>query len=186
MVLKRINNEFFKDIGNTSIGTSADSGDKKGKKDVVAVVALDQRMTISNHKAMASSRRASGLCFDFPKTDSTTYMVGTEDGIYIVALLVTMNNILIIILAMQVLYTTCASRLLVPMFSLLFRGWTINHGILRKRVVNKGIYYPFSSDLSDHVSDIRWSPYDVTYSVPLREMGVFRFGILPRWIHKLV
>jgi WD40 repeat protein len=68
MVLKRIPNEYFRGMGNISIGTSSvatkvggDGGGERGDGII--------------------SRQASGMCFDFPNGDGTTYLAGTEDGI---------------------------------------------------------------------------------------------------------
>ena len=68
MVLKRINNEFFKDIGNTSIGTSSmDGADKKGKKGRGRNGGTGSTVDggVQSQGDGIISRRASGLCFDF-------------------------------------------------------------------------------------------------------------------------
>ena len=164
MVLKRINNEFFKDIGNTSIGTSsADSGDKKGKKGrgrSGGTGSTDDNVQSQGDGII--SRRASGLCFDFPKTDSTTYMVGTEDGI-LHRCSVSYNE--------QYLdnyfghagpvYHVRFSPFSPNVFLSCSADWTIKLWHTTKTGGEQRHMLSFQpSDLSDHVSDIRWSPYD--------------------------
>eukprot|EP00943_MAST-04B_sp_MAST-4B-sp1_P005870 g5870.t1 len=164
MVLKRINNEFFKDIGNTSIGTSAaDNVDKKGKKGRGRNGGTGS--TDNNVQSQGDgiiSRRASGLCFDFPKTDSTTYMVGTEDGI-LHRCSVSYNE--------QYLdnyfghagpvYHVRFSPFSPNVFLSCSADWTIKLWHTTKTGGEQRHILSFQpSDLSDHVSDIRWSPYD--------------------------
>ena len=69
MVLKRIPNEYFRGMGNISIGTSSVSS-KNGEKE-----------SGGERGDGIISRQASGMCFDFPNGDGTTYLAGTEDGI---------------------------------------------------------------------------------------------------------
>jgi len=165
MVLKRINNEFFKDIGNTSIGTSStDGGDKKGKKGRGrngGTGSTDDGGVQSQGDGIIS-RRASGLCFDFPKTDSSTYMVGTEDGI-LHRCSVSYNE--------QYLdnyfghagpvYHVRFSPFSPNVFLSCSADWTIKLWHTTKTGGEQRHILSFQpSDLSDHVSDIRWSPYD--------------------------
>ncbi len=165
MVLKRINNEFFKDIGNTSIGTSSmDGADKKGKKGRGrngGTGSTDDGGVQSQGDGIIS-RRASGLCFDFPKTDSSTYMVGTEDGI-LHRCSVSYNE--------QYLdnyfghagpvYHVRFSPFSPNVFLSCSADWTIKLWHTTKTGGEQRHILSFQpSDLSDHVSDIRWSPYD--------------------------
>ena len=165
MVLKRINNEFFKDIGNTSIGTSSmDGGDKKGKKGRGrngGTGSTDDGGVQSQGDGIIS-RRASGLCFDFPKTDSSTYVVGTEDGI-LHRCSVSYNE--------QYLdnyfghagpvYHVRFSPFSPNVFLSCSADWTIKLWHTTKTGGEQRHILSFQpSDLSDHVSDIRWSPYD--------------------------
>ena len=105
MVLKRITNEFFKDVGNTSIGTvTADGADKK--KASVVVKARMEAKTVPKDTAMALFPAVQVDCaltfitmivqrtWSVPRTVSFT-----------VALLVTMNSTWTITLAMQALFT---------------------------------------------------------------------------------
>jgi len=68
MVLKRIPNEYFRGMGNISIGTSS-------------VAAKGESSGGGERGDGIISRQASGMCFDFPNGDGTTYLAGTEDGI---------------------------------------------------------------------------------------------------------
>ena len=76
MVLKRIPNEYFRGMGNISIGTSSVSSSKSSSNEG------DDKSSGSGERGDGIiSRQASGMCFDFPSGDGTTYLAGTEDGI---------------------------------------------------------------------------------------------------------
>jgi dynein intermediate chain 4, axonemal len=162
MVLKRITNEFFKDVGNTSIGTVAVDGNdkKKGKRGRKGDDGGDDGAKMQSDGII--SRRASGLCFDFHKNDSSTYMVGTEDGI-LHRCSVSYNE--------QYLdnyfghagpvYRVRFSPFSSNIFMSCSADWTIKVWHTTKVGGEQRHILAFQpGDLTDHVSDIRWSPKD--------------------------
>ena len=163
MVLKRITNEFFKDVGNTNIGTvSADNGDKKGKNKRGGRGQTADDAASETQSDGIISRRASGLCFDFHRLDPSTYIVGTEDGI-LHRCSVSYNE--------QYLdnyfghaapvYRVRFSPFSSNVFMSCSADWTIKVWHTTKVGGEQRHIMAFQpSDLSDHVADIRWSPKD--------------------------
>ena len=73
MVLKRIPNEYFRGMGNISIGTSGSAASSASSKD-----SSKSDGPASERGDGIISRQASGMCFDFPEGDWPIYLAGTE------------------------------------------------------------------------------------------------------------
>ena len=165
-----------------------DGADKKGKK-VEGETAERARlmMVVCSRKEMVSYLVEPVVSADFPKTDSSTYMVGTEDGILHRCSVSYNEQYLDNYFATQDPSITFVSHLLVQTFSC--HAQLIGQsscGIQRKLVVNKGISCPSSQAICLITYLIYGGHLTMqTYLLLLLVMDVCNFGTSRKWTRKL-